>query len=276
MVVAALFFTVLSSLIRYVDHLPTFQLVFFRCLGSLLCCVLILLQMKRNVWGNRPKWLVYRSLVGLASMILFFRAIQLMPLGSAVTLRYLSPFFAAILAMILLKEKMRPLQWIFFAGAFLGVLMVKGWDPRITPGGLVIIIASALLSGLVYVIIRKIGKSEHPIVIIFYFMLFGTVLGGLISMFYWKNPQGWEWLALLGMGLVGFSAQYFMTRAIQSVEARLITPFKYVEVITTVWAGWFFFGEYQTTLAIIGIGIIIICLVLNLWAGKVKGAKVRG
>ncbi|MBX2816190.1 MAG: DMT family transporter, partial [Saprospiraceae bacterium] len=132
MIAGALCFTLLNTLVRSVSYLSTFQLVFFRSIGSVLCCTVFLLSQKISFLGNQPKWLFLRGVVGLISMALFFKAIQMMPLGSAVALRYLSPFFAAFMAVIFLGEKMRGGQWIFFCTAFIGVLLVKGFDPRIS------------------------------------------------------------------------------------------------------------------------------------------------
>jgi len=47
-------------------------------------------------------------------MTSFFYTVQLMPFGASVSLKYLSPVFAAIFAIFLLKEKIKHLQWLFF------------------------------------------------------------------------------------------------------------------------------------------------------------------
>lgn len=264
MVLASLFFTALNTLVRSVNHLPTFQIVFFRSIGSAACCFIVLAYRRISPVGNAPRWLILRAVVGLTSMVLFFYAIKIMPLGSAVALRYLSPFFAAILAVVLLKEKMKSWQWFFFLTAFLGVLLIKGIDPRITVLGLLVVVLSALFSGMVYVIIRKLGDTENPIVIVCYFMTAGTLVGGIMSLFHWISPLRGEWVILSLMGLVGFIAQVLMTRALQLAEANLITPFKYSEVIFTLMIGWMLFGEHQEWLALVGISVIIVSLLGNL------------
>lgn len=266
MIAATLFFTALNSLVRHLDHLPTFQLVFFRSLGTALCCAAVLWQQKISPIGKQPKWLLARGAFGFVALALYYKAIQVMPLGTAVGLRYLAPFFAAILAVIFLREKMRPLQWLFFASAFLGVMLVKGFDPRITTIGLITILVCAFFTGVVYVIIRKLGNTEHPVVVVWYFMFISCVLGFILCIKNWVPPTRAEWYAVLAMGIVGFIAQVFMTRALQMAEARIVAPFKYVEVVATVWVGWLIFGEYQTHWALLGIAVIIVSLVLNLWA----------
>lgn len=268
MVLASVCFTFINLIIRSVDHLPTVELVFFRSIGSVFCCLIILKKLQIPVLGNNKRWLIFRGIAGLVSMFLFYKAIQIMPMASAVSLRYLSPFFAAALAVYFLGEKMFKSQWLFFVLAFAGVLLLKGFDSRISMLALIIILLSAFSSGLIYVIIRKIGKSEHPVVIINYFLFISSLVSGFFMLFQWVRPEQHEWLPLLSMGFLGFVAQYFMTIALQIEEANIITPFKYSEVVFTLFAGWMFFGEYQSFIAIVGITIIISSIIGNVLVKK--------
>jgi drug/metabolite transporter (DMT)-like permease len=268
MILAALFFTVLNASIRFVDHLPTMQIVFFRALGTVIFCLTIIAKNNIPILGKNRKLLLLRGIVGVAAMAVFFRVMQILPIASAVSLRYLSPFFAAVLAVLFLKEKMRRVQWLFFLFAFIGVILLKGFDTRISFDGLILGLISAALVGIVYVIIRKIGKSEHPLVIINYFMTLALILGGVCSIFSWIPPVGIEWLVLCFMGVFGFFAQLFMTMALQSEETHLIIPFKYAEVVFTLVVGWMFFGEYQTWVTIGGISLIVFSLIANVYFRK--------
>lgn len=265
MIFAALCFTVMNMVVRYIDHLPTMEIVFFRAVGSLLCCWWWMWRYRISPVGNKPRWLVARAVVGLISMSLYYKAIQVLPLGSAVSLRYLSPFFAAVLAVTFLGERMRAIQWIFIATAFAGVLLLKGVDVRVTGLGLVLTLSSAFFSGLVYFIIRKIGTSEASIVIVHYFIALSTLVGGTSCLFDWVAPQGWEWGAIGIFGLLGFAAQWSMTFALQTVASTIITPFKYLEVVFTLVAGWLIFGEYQTLWSVVGIVVIIASLLAHVY-----------
>ncbi len=191
-----------------------------------------------------------------------------MPMASAVSLRYLSPIAAAILAIIFLGEKVRKLQWLFFVAAFIGVALLKGFDTRISTTALGWSMMTAVFSGGVYVIIRKIGKTEHPVIVVNYFMCTCFLIGGLWSIFHWVMPQGLEWLIVSMMGIFGFFAQLYMTKALQNAEANLITPFKYAEAIFTIIAGWMIFGESQSWIAILAMLIIILSLIGNVWVKK--------
>ena len=274
MVISAAAFACLNAIVRYVDHLPTFQLVFFRAIGTVVCCLFILIRHRIPIAGNNKNLLILRSMVGFTSLILFYRAIQLMPLATAVSLRYLSPFFAALLAIYFLKEKMKKNQWVFFCTAFMGVLILKGFDHRVSIMALSFVMASSVFSGMVYVVIRKIGRSEHPVVVVNYFLSFSAVISGIVCLFVWVPPSIREWPFILTMGIFGFLGQLYMTKALQIAEANLISPFKYAEVIFTLIIGWLIFGEYQTWVALLGMLIIIVSLLGNVMI-KGRGKVVR-
>lgn len=268
MVLSTLAFTVMNGLIKHLTDYTSYQLVFFRSAGSLFFTFGFLLSRKIPILGNNPKILVTRGVLGLISMLLFFTAIKYMPIGSAVALRYIAPIFAAIFAIILLKEKVHHIQWLFFILAFSGVLVLKGFDSNIPVTGLVLILISSFFTGLVYITIRKIGNTEHPVVVVNYFMCIATLIGGIISIYNWKTPSLTDALLLLSLGVFGYFGQLFMTKAFQLGETNIIAPLKYVEVIFAIIVGVGFLGESYSAWSFVGILMIIIGMLLNIWYKK--------
>lgn len=263
MVLSAFTFAVMNMIIRHVHHFPVLQLVFFRSVGSSLLGCFFIYRANISFLGTHRKLLLLRSFFGVTSMSLFYTAIQMMPVGTAVSLRYLSPVFATIFAIFLLREKVKPIQWLFFICAFIGVSLIKGFDPRISFLGLVVIMGAAVLSALVYTTIRMIGQRENHLVIVNYFMVISTLVGAVGCLFKWDSPVGIEWVYLCSLGILGFLAQIWMTKSLQAAETNLITPVKYSEAIFTVLGGWLVFGEGQNILALAGILLVICSLVAN-------------
>lgn len=259
-------FAIMNLFAKYLQHLPAFELVFFRSVGSFIIGMTLLLKKGIPILGTHRRLLFSRGVVGMISMVLFFWGIQLIPFGSAVSLRYLSPIFAAIMAIFVLKERITSLQWGCFIMAFIGVVLLKGFDARVSFFGLFVISISAFCSAIVYIIIRKIGKREHPLVVVNYFMFIATLVGGVASIFNWKTPIGAEWLLLLSMGVLGFFGQIFMTKAYQMASIGTVAPLKYLEAVFALLVGWIWFGEGYTFLALVGIALVVGGMVLNLFA----------
>ncbi|GAA4277489.1 hypothetical protein GCM10022259_22130 [Aquimarina mytili] len=149
--------------------------------------------------------------------------------------------------------------------AFIGVLMIKGFDPNISSIGFLLILGSAFFSGIVYVLINKIGQGDHPVVIVNYFMWISLIIGGVLSVFEWTTPKGVEWVLLLSLGVFGYFGQLFMTKAFQSQATNKIVSLKYVEVIFTMIAGVFWFSDVYPLLSLVGTLLVITGLILNIW-----------
>lgn len=264
MLLSSVCFAIMNLLVKYLAHFSTYELLFFRAIGSVLFAFIYLRKNQISMLGNSPKLLIIRSVVGLTSVGLFFASIPYLSIGTAVALRYTSPIFAAILAIFLLKEKIYKLQWLFFFMAFLGVLLIKGFEYSAQGIGFVLVILSAFFSGLVYVVISKIGNSEHPVVIINYFMGITAIFGGVFTIFNWSTPQGIEWLLLLSLGVFGYFGQLFMTKAYQIGVASTVVPLKYVEVVFTMLLGIVLIKDTYSLMAITGIFLVITGLILNI------------
>jgi len=270
MVISALAFTFLNVFVKSLNNFSVYQIVFFRALGSLFFTFPFLLKNKISILGNQKVLLVTRSVFGLISMTLFFLSLKYIAMGTAVSIRYIAPIFAAFFALIFLKEKVKPIQWFFFAIAFSGVLILKGFNTEIQLEGIIFALVSSLFAGLVYITIRKIGNGDHPVVVVNYFMVISVVIGGVLSIDGWINPKGQEWLIFLSLGIFGYFAQLYMTKAMQVGETNQVAPLKYLEVIFTIIIGLIWFKEIYTLWSLVGILMIIAGLTLNIKIKKFK------
>lgn len=274
MLISTFAFACMNGTVKYLLHVNSYQIVFFRSLSSLFFTFGFLLKNNIPILGNNIKLLILRGVVGVTSMTLFFMSTKYLPIGTAVSLRYLAPIFAAIFAVFFFKEKIKPLQWLFFSIAFLGVVILKGLDTQISTYGLILIFIASVTSGIVYILISKIGKGDHPVVVVNYFMVIATIVGGLLSINHWVNPVGNEWIMLFSLGIFGYFGQVYMTKAFQIAATNQVAPFKYLEVIFTVLLGIFIFAEIYTVWSLLGIALIIIGLVLNvLYKSKLETKK---
>jgi len=253
----------MNVLIKYLVLYNTFQLVFFRSITSLIIAFLVLKTKNISIWGNQKTLLIFRSLSGVISMVLFFWGIHYISLGSAVTLRYVAPIFTFLLTVIFLKEKIKSIQWIFIFMAFTGVLLIKGFDSSTSFLGLGLVLLAAFFSSIVFLLISKIGNGDHPLVIVHYFMFFATIVGAIGSICFWIQPNVVDFSLLLSLGIFGYFGQLYMTKAFQTHKAYMVAPFKYVEVLITLSFGCFFINEKYQVLHLIGVFLVILGLVLN-------------
>ena len=273
MLIATLFFTGMQTAAKALSDFPVFQVLFFRSSITALFCVAFLKSQGISLKGYNQKLLILRAILGILSMSLFFITLQRMPFGASVSLKYLSPIFTAIFAVLILKEKVKSIQWLFFLGALSGVVLLKGFDARIDNLNLILGILGAVFGGGVYVVIRKIGQSEHSMVIINYFMLSAAILTGLLMIPDWKKPSLYQWMLLISTGIFGYFAQIYMTKAFQIESASRIAQLKYLEVIYSLIIGLIWFGEGYSWLSLIGILLILVFMILNVLVKNSNGGR---
>lgn len=268
MLLATFFFALMNSAVKLLPHLPAAQIAFLRSVVSLILAFGLLKANGISLPGNNVNSLVLRGLFGSGSLVLYFITLQHMPLASAVTIQYLSPIFTALLAVYMVRERIKAIQWLLFGLSFLGVLIVQGFDNRIEPFYLLLGVGSALFAGLAYNTIRQLKETEHPILITFYFPLVSIPITLLINGFSWIDLGGWDWIIIIFIGLAAQAAQYFMTRAYQSSELSKVTSLKYLGVIYAWFFGFFFFEESFSWGAYLGMGLVILGVILNIWVKR--------
>ena len=270
MIFSVIAFAIMNTVVKYLTVFNAYQIVFFRSIGTLAFTLPLLIKHKIPMLGTHKKLLLLRGAAGVISLTCFFQSLNYLSVGTAVSLRYTSPIFAAILALIFLKEKIKLVQWLLFLVAFLGVLLIKGFDSNVDSIGLILVMLSALFLGVIFVVIRKIGTKENPLVIINYFMLMAFTFGGILSINHWRNPNLKEWLLLLSLGIFGYAGQLYMTKAFQSQETSVIAPLKYLEVLFMIIIGATWFGEIYTWWTLLGIFLILLGLVYNIYLKQKK------
>ncbi len=264
MLISVLGFALMNLTVKYLHRLPATELVLFRSIVSLVLSFYFLARRKVSPWGVQKKYLIARGVFGVAALSMFFYTLQELPLGSAITIQYLSPIFTALFGIFILKEKVQWWQWLFFAISFGGIALIKGFDASISPLLFFMGLGSAICAGLAYNFIRKVKNTDHPLVVVLYFPLIATPVMAVISIFNWVQPMGWEWLLLLLMGVLTQIAQINMTKALQLVEVNEITGLKYLGVIFALGFDYFLFDHRYTYLVLIGMFMVVGGVVLNL------------
>ncbi|RMB57153.1 DMT family transporter [Dokdonia sinensis] len=264
MLIAAFAFSWMNLFAKYLENFHPLQVVFFRAFGTFIFIFPFMLSRKLPIIGKNVFWLSFRGVLSFVSLALYFIVIQRIPLGSAVALRYTAPVFSAVFALIFLKEYVKFWQWIAIAISIAGAFVMKEVDLRIDTLSFTLVILSSILVGGVFTIVRYLGSREHYLTIINYFMVF-SIVGSLFFLSKWRMPVGQEWWYVCGIGVFGLFGQVFLTRAFQLADTATVAPIKYMELVYALLLGYFIFGETYGFYPMIGMGLLIFGMLLNLW-----------
>ena len=241
--------------------LPAFQKAFFRNAAALVLVSIIMIKNKIRPTpgkGNIP-FLFARAFFGTVGLVCNFYAIDRLVLADANMLNKLSPFFAIIFSIFLLKEKPTAVQLIGVVAAFIGSVLI------IKPSGSGYASFSALIgalggfgAGVAYTFVRLLGKrGENSNVIIFFFSAFSCLV---CIPFMIASPAAMSFRSFACLICAGFSAcigQFGVTRAYFYAPAREISVYDYTQVLFAAVFGFFIFDQVPDMLSIVG--YILIC-----------------
>ena len=270
MLLATFTFTLMKVFVKYVSHIPAIEVILFRSVISLGISGFLLLRQNVGLFGNNRPILIARGVAGAVALTLNFYLIQEIPLATVSVLTYLAPVFSTVIGVYLVREKVFPLQWVFFALSFIGIIVIQGFDVRISGFHLLLGVLTSFFMGLAYNFVRKLNTTEHPLVIIFYFPLVLMPIASIWSYFVWVEPQGWDWLFLILVGVSTQIAQFFMTKSYQSAEINKVSILNYLGLIYSLIFGYFLFEETFNFLTYIGMGLVVTGVVANVIYKKIK------
>lgn len=266
-ILSAFFFACMNVSVRLAGDLPSVQKSFFRNLVAAVFAAIILLRKHTAPNVQKSQWLplFLRCTFGTLGILCNFYAIDHLLVADASILNKLSPFFAIIFSILLLKEKISPTQGLCVLLAFVGCLFVV--KPGFHNAALIpalIGVCGGLGAGIAYTMVREMGTHgvKGP-VIVFYFSCFSCVVVIPWIVFHYQPMTLQQLLTLLLAGLFAAGGQFTITAAYTYAPAGKISIFDYSQIIFATLLGFILFSEIPDTYSLIGYTLIILASVGN-------------
>ena len=270
MLFASFMFAAMGAGVKLASSLfSTSEIVMYRgIIGSLLLLPLVRLP-GRTLKTSFPKDHLWRSIVGVVSLWMWFYAIAALPLATAVTLNYMAPIWLS--AFMLLsgwwRGKGLP-EWpliLAVAASFGGVTLVL--QPAVASnqwlGGLVAI-GSSVVAAAAYLQVRRLGPMGEPEYrVVFYFSATMAVAGlvgapfenGFDAPFHaldWKGAG-----LMLAIGIPALLAQIAMTRAYRVGKVLVVANLQYTGIVFSSLWGMALWGDVFDWHVWMGMAVIL-------------------
>ena len=259
-VCAAFCFALMSFFVRLSGDVPSFQKAFFRNIVALVVATVLLLRSEekfRMQKGSFP-YLFMRSLCGGIGLLCNFYAIDRLNISDANMLNKLSPFFAVIFSVFILKEKAKLNEWLAVIAAFVGALFVM--KPTFNMDFIPALIGAmgGLGAGVAYTFVRLLGKhGERGPLIVFFFSAFSTLMTLPVILFDYHPMAGWQWACLIAAGVAAMGGQLNITAAYTYAPAKEISVFDYSQILFAAALGFLFLDQAPDWMSVLGYVIII-------------------
>ena len=265
MVVSAACFALMAAIAkRMLPHTPMQAVVLSR--GLLMTAVFVTLARRQGVrlLGTNPIMLMLRGLLGYGALSCYFWSVQHLPLGDAVLIQYSHPIFVAAIAPFFLREVTGRWHWPLVLAAMFGVSLIVGTAGHLR-GPALIGLCGSMMSGLAYMAVRKLSKTEHTLTILVWFPLATIPLSLIVTLHTGRAAIPKSGLEVLGHLLIFATAllgQYTLTMGLGRAGAARATAVTMTGPVFGLLFGWLIFGTAPSPTSILGTAIVIAAVVL--------------
>lgn len=184
-----------------------------------------------------------RVMLSFISMMAFFQALALLPIGEVTAINFLSPLFGTLFAILLLGEHVGTRRWTALAVGFLGAMVILRPTGSAFGFGQVAALTSAMAIGVIGPLVKQLTSVDDADRIVFITNLLLTPLSLIPALFVWTWPPLELWPQLILMGLFAVLGHMALVRGYAVSDASLVMTFKFSRLPFAVLIGYLAFGE---------------------------------
>ncbi|RVT48950.1 DMT family transporter [Rubrivivax albus] len=247
--------------------LSTFQILCFRSVVGLVIVGTLAWHAGWRVLHTRRLGLhVGRNLAHLGGQFGWFFAIGALPLASVFAIEFTIPLWTALLAALLLRERLTAQRAGLIVLGLAGVLMILRPGAGLLQWASLAALGGAVAYALSYLATKRLAPTDAPLAILFYMTVVQLPLATAGALWTWQPPDWGQWPWILLVGLTALSAHYCIARALKLAELAAVMPVDFLRLPLVALLGWWLYGERVDALALAGMAVIVAANVLNLRA----------
>lgn len=262
------------------DGIPLVTLLMYRFIFSvpLLLLPTVLVRGRAFLKINERRTLMVRIGFGCIAMACWFTSIRLLPLGQATALLQSSVIFITILSPLLLGEVIGIYRWSAVVTGMIGIVLLTdpfdgGFSLNVGYG-----VAGAIASAGLAIMLRRLGKADHPFSVAVWYNGSGAVMLTLLALLLPDVPMTVSQpvtFDLMMLGAVAAGLQLCITSAYKFSEAVVISSMRYLQIPLAAIVAFLLFGEVMSAIEIAGGAVVIGSCLFIAWREFVRARQPR-
>ncbi len=261
MVAAAASFVTNDTFVKLLDgSVPVGEIIAVR--GTFSAILLAAACSQRKLFFATPlvfaRSVLARSAFDLVATVLFIVALIHMPIANLTSIIQTVPLAVIVMAFLFLGERVGWRRILAVIAGFIGVLLIARPAPQTFSMYEMLALGIVLLAAVRDIMTRRIPAKVPSLIVAFANALFvtagGFVLGviqGFIGLELWQLGCLTAASLFLGLGYV------FMVMTLRLGEIAVSAPFRYVNVLFSIFSGVVVFGEIPDLWALAGMALIV-------------------
>lgn len=186
---------------------------------------------------------IFRGLLLAIEIAVIIQSLVLLGLVETHAVFASAPLLIAALSGPILGEKVGWRRWVAIGVGFVGILVILQPGTRTLSPAALVALLGALLYAIYILLTRYVSRRDGAMTSFLYTGTVGAVAMTPVGLWFWEpmTAGDWGWMAMLC--LTGSSAHWLVIRTYEMVEASVVQPFVYFQLVFTGAIGIFVFNE---------------------------------
>ena len=225
-------------------RMSTFEILFLRSLVALVILLALRPRLGAGAFATRRLRLhVARNLVHFCGQYAWVWGIAITPLAVVTAIEFTTPVWVALLAALLLGERLSAPRWTAIASGVTGILMIAHPGTSAFGRGALIVLAGAFCFAAAVLLVKTLLRTDRVTAVVFYMSLIQLPLGlaGTVFAWAWPAPADLPWV--VAMGVTSLTAHYSMARALSLGDASFVLPIDFLRLPFIALVALLLYGE---------------------------------
>ena len=251
-------FSLMAIAVRELSQsMGSFQILFLRSAVSLALIAAVLPYYGLTPLSTRRFGLhVVRNFLHFGGQYAWVYAIALLPLATVFAIEFTMPVWTALLAMLILGERLNRGRIVMMVMGIAGILIILRPGEAPVSHAALVMLAGAFAYGATMVATKRLAASESALAILFYMSLVQLPIGLVPALFGWVAPALRDVPWIFATGVCGLTAHYCMTRAFRLADATLVVPIDFLRLPLIAIVGALVYREPVEATTFVGAAVI--------------------
>ncbi|WP_372424550.1 DMT family transporter [Salinarimonas chemoclinalis] len=260
--------------------LSAFEMLAFRNaagLGAILVSAVLFARVRASLSARRLGRHAQRNVVHFAGQYAWTVGVTLLPLAVVFAVEFTAPALTALLAVLLLGERLTRTRALAIGLGFLGVLVIVrpgageiGWPA-------LYLLFAAFAFALTAIATKSLTRTETTASIMLWMnaMQLPLNLAGAGEGYLSRLAEA-PALPLAALAICGFTAHWCLTNAYRNGDAIMVVPLDFLRIPLIAVVGLLLYAEPLDPFVFLGAGIIVVGILVNLRAETARAPRPRG
>lgn len=211
-----------------------------------------------------------RSVIHFGAQYSWLYALPLIPLAELFAIEFTAPLWTALMAPMLLGERLTTLRTTAIALGFAGTLIVVRPGSAGVSVGTLFALFAAIGFSVHYIITKKLMRRDSAFTVIFYMTLLQTVLATVLIAGNLQRPDLPTAAWIFVIAVCGLTAHFSIARAFSLADAVIVVPMDFMRLPLIALVGVALYAEPLNPWVLAGGALVIVANFLNIWGERAR------